>query len=71
MGKLTKWHGEPLDQILRRRSVYYFARSRFLPGTYLKQGTTFAEVEDTRTVRTQIAAPVSDIGKSKSERKSA
>ena len=37
----------------------------YLPGTYLKQGTTFAEVEDTRTVRIQIAAPKSDVGEVK------
>ena len=30
-------------------------RYEYLTGTYLKQGTTFAEVEDTRTVRIQIA----------------
>ena len=37
----------------------------YLPGSYLKQGTTFAEVEDTRTVRIQIAVPESDIGEVK------
>ena len=37
----------------------------YLPGSYLKHGTTFAEVEDTRTVRIQIAVPESDIGEVK------
>jgi putative peptide zinc metalloprotease protein len=37
----------------------------YLPGRYLKHGTTFAEVEDTRTVRIQIAVPESDIGEVK------
>ena len=37
----------------------------YLPGSYLKHGTTFAEVEDTRTIRIQIAVPESDIGEVK------
>jgi putative peptide zinc metalloprotease protein len=37
----------------------------YLPGAYLKHGTTFAEVENIRTVRIEIAVPESDIGEVK------
>ena len=37
----------------------------YLRGTHLKEGTAFAEVEDTRRVRIQIAVPESDIGEVK------